>query len=47
MPTFRLIGQGMADRADTARACPLSPSKQAIPLGDRRMRLRSLCAMII
>lgn len=27
MPTFRLIGGGMAQRADTALACPLYPSK--------------------
>lgn len=27
MSTFRRVGGGMAQRADTALACPLSPSK--------------------
>lgn len=47
MPTFGLIGGGMAERSDIALVCPLSPSKQVKPLVKRSMRLRSLCAMII
>lgn len=48
MPTFRLVGEGMADRADTASAHPLSSSKQAIHThgGQKDETEKFVCAMI-
>lgn len=43
MATFRLTGKGMADRADIAFACPLSPSRQSTPLVDKNEIEKFMC----